>query len=73
MLDMGPPYFTTCNILCVSNIFAAITTGPLFHKDLRWTKLRGLRWKDWLAIFGASMFRNVAGSYFEVEGLLRTR
>lgn len=72
MLRRGPP-FVTCNILCASNLIAAATSWPFFMKDLRWGKIRALRWRDWLAIFIASVLRNVAGAYFEVEGLSLTR
>jgi hypothetical protein len=64
---------TTCNILCAAQMIGIVTFGPLFYKDLTWTKIRALRWRDWAAIVVASMARNVVGAYFDVEGMRETR
>lgn len=64
---------TTCNVLCSAQIVGIVTFGPLFYKDLTWTKIRALRWRDWLAVVVASMARNVVGAYFDVEGMRQTR
>ena len=73
MLEKGEPYFTPCNILCVSNIIAAATSWPIFRKDITWKKVRALRLRDWAAIVAGSIFRNVGGAYFEVSGLALTK
>lgn len=73
MLQKGEPYFTTCNILCVSNLIAAVTSWPMFWQDLKWKKVRALRARDWAAILVASLARNVGGAYLEVAGLSMTK
>lgn len=73
LLKRGEPYFTECNILCVSNVIAAVTSWPMFRRDLTWRNLRALRRRDWAAIFVASIAKNVAGSYLEIAGLKLTK
>lgn len=63
---------TTCNVLCAAQMVGIVSFGPIFFEDLAWVNVRALRWRDWAAIVGASLSRNVVGAFFDVEGMRMT-
>lgn len=73
LLDKGPPYFTSCNILCASNLVAVGGFPLLFRQDLTRRRIAGMNRKQWFGMFLSSVLANVIGALLNVEGLAKTR
>lgn len=73
LLDKGPPYFTSCNILCASNLVALGGFPLLFRQDLTRRRVGSVTRKQWVGMLLSSVLANVIGALLNVEGLAKTR
>lgn len=73
LLDKAPPYFTSRNILCASNLVALGGFPLLFRHGLTRPRIASVTHKQWLGMLISSILANVIGALLNVEGLAKTR